>query len=182
MANILRITGHLCAEFTGHRWIPRTTASDAELWGFYDLRLNERLSKQWWSWWYETPSRPLCLMIKYSRVTWKVVVNVTADQIGNNHRPNITFSQICNVRCPDMKQSFRYVTFTAQICNLQHPPIQKTCKYIPTDCNLFVHSMNIFHISHTHIRYYDFRMVNCVVLGKCYISGRFELQIWTNHP
>ena len=31
---IFRITGHLCGEFTGHRWIPRTKASDAELWCF----------------------------------------------------------------------------------------------------------------------------------------------------
>ena len=26
---------------------------------FFDLRLNERLSKQSWGWWFETPSRPL---------------------------------------------------------------------------------------------------------------------------
>ena len=32
--NILRVTGPLCEEFTGHRWIPRTKASDAELWCF----------------------------------------------------------------------------------------------------------------------------------------------------
>ena len=32
--NISRVTGHLCGEFTGHRWIPRTKASDAELWFF----------------------------------------------------------------------------------------------------------------------------------------------------
>ena len=30
--NIFRVTGHLCGEFTGHRWIPLTKASDAELW------------------------------------------------------------------------------------------------------------------------------------------------------
>ena len=24
---------------------------------FFDLRLNKRLSKQWWGWWFETPSR-----------------------------------------------------------------------------------------------------------------------------
>ena len=29
-----RVTGHLCGEFTGPRWIPRTKASDAELWCF----------------------------------------------------------------------------------------------------------------------------------------------------
>ena len=33
-ANIFRVTGPLCGEFTGHRWITRTKASDAELWCF----------------------------------------------------------------------------------------------------------------------------------------------------
>ena len=32
--NIFRITGPLCGEFTGHRWIPITKASDVELWCF----------------------------------------------------------------------------------------------------------------------------------------------------
>ena len=32
--NIFRVTGLLCGEFTGHQWIPRTKASDAELWYF----------------------------------------------------------------------------------------------------------------------------------------------------
>ena len=29
--HIFRVTGHLCGEFTGHRWIPRTKASEAEI-------------------------------------------------------------------------------------------------------------------------------------------------------
>ena len=32
--NIFRVTGLLCGEFTGPRWIPRTKASDAGLWCF----------------------------------------------------------------------------------------------------------------------------------------------------
>ena len=32
--NIFRVTGPFCGEFTGHRWIPLTKASDAELWCF----------------------------------------------------------------------------------------------------------------------------------------------------
>ena len=32
--NIFRVTGPLCMEFTGHRWIPLTKASDGELWCF----------------------------------------------------------------------------------------------------------------------------------------------------
>ena len=33
-SNIFRVTGHLCGEFTGPRWIPHTKASDADLWCF----------------------------------------------------------------------------------------------------------------------------------------------------
>ena len=55
--NIFRGTGHLCGEFTGHRWIPHTKASDV----FFCLRLYKPLSKQWWGWWFETPSCPLWL-------------------------------------------------------------------------------------------------------------------------
>ena len=50
--NIFRVTDPLCGEFTGRRWIPFTKASDAELWCFFHLRLNKRLSKQ-------SPSRSL---------------------------------------------------------------------------------------------------------------------------
>ena len=32
--NLFRVTGPLCGEFTGFRWIPRTKTSDAELWWF----------------------------------------------------------------------------------------------------------------------------------------------------
>ena len=57
--NISHVTGHLCGEFTGHRWIPRTKASDAELWCFIWSALNKRLSKQWRGWWFQTSSRSL---------------------------------------------------------------------------------------------------------------------------
>ena len=37
IGNISRVTGLLCWEFTGHRWIPPTKASDAEFDVFFDL-------------------------------------------------------------------------------------------------------------------------------------------------
>ena len=42
--NIFRITGPLCREFPGHRWIPLTKASDTGL-VFFRLCLKKRLSK-----------------------------------------------------------------------------------------------------------------------------------------
>ena len=57
--NIVLVTSHLCGEFTGHRWILRTKASHAELWFFFDVLPNKRLSKQSWGWWFDTLSRSL---------------------------------------------------------------------------------------------------------------------------
>ena len=54
-----RITGLLCGEFTGHRWIsaqrPVTQSFDV----FFDLYIDRHLSKQWRRWWFKMPSRSL---------------------------------------------------------------------------------------------------------------------------
>ena len=57
--NVFRVTDPLCREFTGHRWIPRTKVSDAELWWFLWYAPHKRSSKQSWGWWFETPSGSL---------------------------------------------------------------------------------------------------------------------------
>ena len=57
--NFFRVIDPLCGECTGHGWIPHAKASDAELWCFFDQRLNKRLSKQSWGWWFETQSLSL---------------------------------------------------------------------------------------------------------------------------
>ena len=51
--NISRVTVHLCGEFPTQR--PINWSFDV----FFDLRLNKRLSKQLWGWWFETLSRLL---------------------------------------------------------------------------------------------------------------------------
>ena len=57
--NIFRLTGNLCGEFTGHRWVPHTKARDAEPWCFLWSAPEKRLSKQSWGWWFETPLHPV---------------------------------------------------------------------------------------------------------------------------
>ena len=52
--NIFLVTGHLCGEFTGPRWITRQRLVMRSFDVFFDLRLNKRLSKQSWGWWLET--------------------------------------------------------------------------------------------------------------------------------
>ena len=48
--NIFRVAGPSSGEFTGHRCIPRTKASDAELWWVFFNCPWKRLSKEWWGW------------------------------------------------------------------------------------------------------------------------------------
>ena len=57
--NIFRVAGPLCGEFTGPRWIPAQRPVTRSFDVFFDVRLNKRLSKQSWGWWFETPSHPL---------------------------------------------------------------------------------------------------------------------------
>ena len=90
------VIGHLCGEFTGPRWIARTKTSDAELWCFLDLRLNKRLSKQTWGWWFETLSRPLWrhgnvqkhIILGYSKTPRQAcAIMMVADALApNKHR------------------------------------------------------------------------------------------------
>ena len=54
--NIFRITGPLCGEFTGPGEFPTQRPVTRSFDVFFDLRLNKRLSKQPWGWWFETPS------------------------------------------------------------------------------------------------------------------------------
>ena len=55
--NIFHATGPLCGESTGGFSSQRPATRSFEV--FLDLRLNKRLSKESWGWWFETASRSL---------------------------------------------------------------------------------------------------------------------------
>ena len=57
--SIFRVTGPLCGEFTGPGEFPTQRPVTWSFDVFFDLRINKRLSKQPWGWWFETQSRPL---------------------------------------------------------------------------------------------------------------------------
>ena len=52
--NIFRVTGPLCGEFTGPGEFPTQRPVTRSFDVYFDLRLNKRLSKQSWGWWFET--------------------------------------------------------------------------------------------------------------------------------
>ena len=53
--NIFRVTGLSCGEFTGHRWVPCTKASDAELWFFFLAA-----TKQLYKWYFPSVRLSVC--------------------------------------------------------------------------------------------------------------------------
>ena len=55
--NIFRVKGPLCGKFTGPRWIPRTKASDAELWCFLWSASEQMIDYTSRCRWFGTPSR-----------------------------------------------------------------------------------------------------------------------------
>ena len=58
--HIFRVTAPLWGEFTGPRGeFPSQRPVTRRFDVFFDLRLNNRLNKQSWGWWFETPSRSL---------------------------------------------------------------------------------------------------------------------------
>ena len=54
--NIFRVTGPLCGKFTGPGEFPTQRPVTRSFDVLFDLRLNKRLSKQPWGWWFETLS------------------------------------------------------------------------------------------------------------------------------
>ena len=81
--NIFHVTGPLCGDFTGHRWIPAQRPVTRSFDVFFDLRLNKRLSKQSRRRWFETPSHSLWRICSELIPRWGVlcVFKITFDRI-----------------------------------------------------------------------------------------------------
>ena len=78
--NILRVTGHLCGEFTGERRIPLTKASDADVWYFLWSAPNKGLSKQSRRRWFEIPP---CTLWRHCNVCcFRAVRDIVLPWIG----------------------------------------------------------------------------------------------------
>ena len=93
----------ICAGNSPDRWIPRTRPVTRSFDVFFDLRLNKLLSKQSWSWWFETQSRPLwrhCHEFAFSNTSHHI------DGTGNWNSPswitNNRLSYLVNTMAADV--------------------------------------------------------------------------------
>ena len=81
--NIFRVTGPLCGEFTGPGEFPTQRPVTRSFDVFFDLRLNKRLSRQPWGWWFETPSWSLWRQCNVNRVY--PLPRRTWDELSHTH-------------------------------------------------------------------------------------------------
>ena len=58
---------------------------------FFDMRLNKWLSKQWWCWWFETPSRPLWRKMAQYRISLTLESSVQSGPCFNTKRLSYEF-------------------------------------------------------------------------------------------
>ena len=70
--NIFRVTGPLCGEFTGPGEFPTQRPVTGSFDVFFDLRLNKRLSKHSWGWWFETLSWSLWRHHNVLETVWQL--------------------------------------------------------------------------------------------------------------
>ena len=81
--NIFRVTGPLYGEFTGPGEFPAQRPVTRSCDVFFDLRLNKRLNKQPWGWWFETQSWSLWRQCNWKHMpqTQKVILCAQFDTI-----------------------------------------------------------------------------------------------------
>ena len=91
-----RVTGPICGEFTDHRWIPHTKASDAEYWCFLwpapeDITVNKtELDIFWWSCdncdaAYEDQGRAIASLRYWDVITWPCPWYLLLAHKSSNH-------------------------------------------------------------------------------------------------
>ena len=93
--NIFRVTGPLCGEFTGPGEFPTQRPVTRTFDVFFDLRLNKRLSKQAWGWWFETLSWSLwrhCNVINVRHVSRIRHLLTLLDGTSNHLQLNCLFN------------------------------------------------------------------------------------------
>ena len=132
--NIFCVTGHLCGEFTGPRWIPHTKASDAELWCFLWSASNKRLSKQPSGWWFEMLPWSLWRQCNALPIWLSVQITMITNSLINIHHEACIMDivvqltqqgiELVSTWCRQQRVwHFGVVTFRSA-----HP--HETCKYV----------------------------------------------------
>ena len=97
---------------------------------FFDLRLSKRLSKQWWGWWFETPSRSLWRHRNAAHIQHQLI-RATHDQSFVRGRIFLTKGQWCGALMFSLIRTCTICTTNRRFANdlnLSHVTSLKLCR------------------------------------------------------
>ena len=142
--NIFRVSGHLSREFTGHRWIHRTKASDAGLWWELQLFQNTCRGLLHWAFLVKLPSSGYnksrwCLVLV---MVWcKVITSIDDDQVlwhhmaSRGHNVLMWTSRVL----PDTSLLMRHIWFLKNTYRISGNTLFLSCD---TQCNIEITAKN----------------------------------------
>ena len=121
--NIFRVTVPLCGDFTRPCEFPTQSPVTRSFDVFFDMRLNKRLSKQPWGWWFETPWWSL----------WRHSNDITPNDFRTPSKTwtrgfcLLTWSSLyLNHQCTATKLSFKSANYTYRSTTYQYMMILAT--------------------------------------------------------
>ena len=131
--NIFCVTGHLCGEFTSEFPTQRLVTRSFDV--FFDLHLNKWLSKQWWGWWFETPSPPLR---RHCNGTSKVP---TATVDYESHLPGIHYKLFSLTQNNNIQWKYFFETpnFSIDTFEANNFPENSIYEHYPWKCAKLLH-------------------------------------------
>ena len=100
---------------------------------FFDLRPNKRLSKQWWGWWFQTPSSPLwrhCNGISYLHggINWNSILQLNLNGLA----------RMGGYQEHEQWPSVAYFTKEVKLSLPKYYVTQPACLYIPGAFNTWM--------------------------------------------
>ena len=98
---------------------------------FFGLLPRRRLSKQWWGWWFETPSRPLCRHCSATATKLKMIHFVFNQQI-------ITLPGLPNRKMPCNHVSTLRRHLRRWVTNYTHHKTRTNKMWLQLDGSLFI--------------------------------------------
>ena len=134
--SIFRVTGPLCWEFIGPGEFPTQRPVTRSFDVFFHLRLNKRLSKQPWGWWFETPSWSLWRHRNVNAICWIFSVARHGKKIDTEY-----VIMTVPVRQPYLMSIAKYVK-PRQISTSKRNKAKKSLTYILAMLSLHSHAVS----------------------------------------
>ena len=179
--NIFHVTGHFCGEFTGPGEFPTQRPVTQSFDVFSDPRLNKRLSKQSWGWWFETYCAHYDVIVMNRKCCILIFIEICSKGSSWKYTTiNLDMSWHCTGN--KLFSKLKWPSFGMHICKSWPQCVKEilfNCTYDSRLYHVFYHIFNGIWCGHVH-------KVKINSVWKCMLKGLYGHQnklqngIWLN--